>query len=292
MLSTVHLPWDIALRDRASYELELGWTGLGGYTLVECRSSPLAGRRGQREIRMTDGDYVGLLMVLAGREQVRQGDLSTALGPGDMILWDGTAPLDFEVAQTLHKVTLLIPRHRLDRALGTGATAGARQIDSRSGLGGLLAGHLSALRHLARDIPADDSPFAADMVTELLARLLDPADAAKPAGGIVAKVLECVEARLDDPDLTPTTLAAELGITPRYLHMAFAATGNTLAAHIRARRLECIRHDLADPRLWNRSVTDIVLRWGYNDPAHASRAFRKAFGLPPSRFRAEAGATG
>src|SRR5690606_39088711 len=118
------------------------------------------------------------------------------------------------------------------------------------------------------------------------ARLLAPAGAPRHAAGLIERICERVEARLDDPALTPTTLAAELGLTPRYLHMAFAATGGTIGAHIRARRLERIRRDLADPRVAHLSITDIALGWGFNDAAHASRAFHRAYRMPPSRFRA------
>jgi len=71
--------------------------------------------------------------------------------------------------------------------------------------------------------------------------------------------------------------------------MAFAETGGTIAAHIRARRLARMRADLADPRLAGRTVTEIALAWGFSDPAHASRAFRRAYGTSPSGFRVLAG---
>jgi len=37
-----------------------------------------------------------------------------------------------------------------------------------------------------------------------------------------------------------------------------------------------------------RSITDIALSWGYNDPAHFSRVFRKQSGATPSEWRARA----
>lgn len=287
VLSAVHLPWQLRLRDREDYGCRLAWTGLGSATLIECRSSPLAGRRGPVEIRRTVGDHVGLLFVIEGRERVRQGEVSADLASGGMLLWDGTRPIEFEVLEPLHKVTLLVPRDRLERSAPSGVLPGATPIDGRAGLGGLVAGHLAGLARLARGIPAADAPLAADMVVDLLARLLSPRDAAPPAGDLVSRILARVEARLDDPDLTPKALAAEFGMTARYLHMAFAATGGTLAAHIRARRLDRIRRDLADPRMAHLSVTEIAFRWGFNDASHASRAFSAAFGLPPGRYRAE-----
>jgi AraC-like DNA-binding protein len=70
--------------------------------------------------------------------------------------------------------------------------------------------------------------------------------------------------------------------------MAFAASGGTVAERIRARRLQRLARDLGDPRLAGRSVTMLALAAGFDDPAHASRAFRRAFGTSPSAFRAAA----
>jgi AraC-like DNA-binding protein len=33
-------------------------------------------------------------------------------------------------------------------------------------------------------------------------------------------------------------------------------------------------------------VTTIALHWGFNDPAHFSRAFRRRYATTPTRFRA------
>jgi AraC-like DNA-binding protein len=50
-------------------------------------------------------------------------------------------------------------------------------------------------------------------------------------------------------------------------------------------RLAAARHDFLDPRLSDRSITDIAFSWGFNDAAHFSRSFFKTYGLTPSEFR-------
>lgn len=286
MLSAVHLPWSLVLSDRARYDCDLSWHDLGGCSLIECRSTPLAGYRDARDIRRTEGDHVGLLLVLSGRERVRQGDAATLLGPGDMLLWDGSRPIDFEVVAPLHKVTMLVPRDRLARALVSAEPRGAMRMESRSGLGALAARHLAALAQVARDLPPGDAPLAADILIDMLGRMVGPGAAVATSKDLLSRILAHVEHNLADPALTPSRIAACFGISPRYLHMLFSATGTTLAAHIRARRLEAIRHDLADQRQSNRSITEIALGWGFSDSAHASRAFSAAFGQSPSHFRA------
>lgn len=286
MLSEVHLPWSLTLGDRAGCDCRLDWSPLAGCSVIECCTDRLSGFRSGRELRRTDGDYFGLLLVLAGRERVRQDDVAVDLRRGDMLLWDGARPIRFEIVDPLHKVTLLVPRERLHRSLAGHEPRGAVTLDAGTGLGALAAGHLASLARVARDMPAGHAPLAADILVDLLGRLLEPGTRRDPPGDLLARILAHVDRRLDDPDLTPSRIAAAFDITPRYLHMLFSPTGETLSAHIRARRLEAIRRDLADPRLSGRSITEIALRWGFNDAAHASRAFSVAYGMPPGRYRA------
>lgn len=56
-------------------------------------------------------------------------------------------------------------------------------------------------------------------------------------------------------------------------------------------RLDACRRDLADPRLRDRSVSDIAFSWGFNNAAHFSRSFRDEYGVSPREWR-EASVTG
>ena len=286
MLSAVHLPWSLNLPDSSRYDCDLSWHDVGGCSVIECRSAPLAGYRDSRDVRRTEGDHVGLLLVLSGRERVRQGDVVENLGPGDMVLWDSTRPIDFEVMASLHKVTMLVPRERLSRAMTSAEPRGVMAMESRSGLGALAARHLTALAQVARDLPPAHARLAADILVDLLGRMASPGSASDARGDLRSRILSHIEGNLTDPALTPSRIASRFGISPRYLHMQFSGTGTTLAAHIRARRLAAMQRDLADPRLSGRSITEIALNWGFADSAHASRAFSAAFGQSPSHFRA------
>jgi AraC-like DNA-binding protein len=51
------------------------------------------------------------------------------------------------------------------------------------------------------------------------------------------------------------------------------------------------RRDLLDPALAARPVSAIAARWGLVDPAHFSRAFRAAYGVPRLEYRRTMGTT-
>ena len=59
---------------------------------------------------------------------------------------------------------------------------------------------------------------------------------------------------------------------------------------LRQRRLDRCRSDLEAARR-TESITSIALRWGFNDPSHFSRLFRRRYGVAPralARKRQEA----
>ncbi|MFI6740574.1 helix-turn-helix domain-containing protein [Nonomuraea sp. NPDC050451] len=100
-------------------------------------------------------------------------------------------------------------------------------------------------------------------------------------GRIRAHILE----HLDDPDLTPATVAAAHYISTRSLHRLFQGQEYTVAEWIRVQRLDRCRRDLVDPSLRDRSIRAIANRWCLTSAPHFSRAFRAAYGLSPENYR-------
>jgi AraC-like DNA-binding protein len=97
-----------------------------------------------------------------------------------------------------------------------------------------------------------------------------------------------VETHLLESSLGPAEIAAAMGISVRHLHRLFLVTGSTLGEHIRSRRLKGCRTDLANPRMRERTITEIAFFWGFSDSAHFSHSFRKEFGISPRSFRTRA----
>lgn len=94
-----------------------------------------------------------------------------------------------------------------------------------------------------------------------------------------------IRRNLGDPDLSPRTIAAAHHVSLRYLHQLFADYGVTVAAWVRQQRLEQACRDLADPSLARLPVQRIAVRWGFADHSTFTRAFRRAYHLPPQVYR-------
>lgn len=282
LISRTHLPW----RLQSDHDTGARPTGslverpLDGLTLVDCVTGPCAGRRGRAEIRRTDGDYLGVLVVLDGREHVEQGERTIVLRSGDALVWSSDSPLRFAVPGGLRKRTLLVPRARL-------VGGQSPRVDALTPLTGpvsrLLTDHLRSVA-TTEDLSAGAAAAAAAAALELLAAALAGPEPDDPSGPRWAQVREHIEENLADPRLRPQRIAAAHSMSVRGLYQLFERHGQPVGGYIRERRLSRARSDLA--RLGTATtVAATAHRWGFVDQAAFSRAFRKRYGCPPNVIR-------
>jgi AraC-like DNA-binding protein len=88
-------------------------------------------------------------------------------------------------------------------------------------------------------------------------------------------------------ELTLAAVARNLACSPRQLQRAYAHFGElSFSEDLRARRLAAAAELLARQR--SIPVRDVARLVGYRQGAHFARAFRRAYGVPPARFREQA----
>ena len=126
------------------------------------------------------------------------------------------------------------------------------------------------------------APVLADMLAVPLQHVCEPAPQqlrTLPFG----RVQGYVEARLDDPALSASMLAQELGVSLRSLQSMMAQAGTTPVNYITDRRLR----RAADLLLTDKqsSITDIAYACGFSDSAYFARRFRQHFGMTPRDYR-------
>ncbi|MFI7633181.1 helix-turn-helix domain-containing protein [Nonomuraea sp. NPDC049400] len=182
----------------------------------------------------------------------------------------------------------VLPMGGEDQVLG-------RRLTGSAGVGALLAGFLTRLTADAASYQPADGPrlgkILLDLVTAFFAHLVnaDPGpDPSTRQQWMVAQIEKFIRQHLDDPRLSPRTIAAAHHISLSYLHQLFKIQGTTVSVWIRGQRLENARRDLADPELSGTSVYDIASRWGFAHAATFSRAFRAVYGIAPRDYRCRA----
>jgi AraC-like DNA-binding protein len=260
-------------------------------------AAPLKAFRTPRLIRVSDPELLKIDVLVRGGAVLAQGNREAALYPGDFTLLDLSRPCQVAESRDEHEVVVVkFPRSALALPHDELGRVTAVPISGRDGLGvpiSSLARHLAW--HLEDHDPTEGARLATalmDLLTVTLAQRLDRVPTIAPATrrrALLASVQSFIEQRLPDPELSPSEIAGANHISLRYLHKLFETQPTTVAGWIRQRRLERCRRDLLDPALADWSVIAIAARWGLTDPAHFSRVFRAAYGLPPAEYRLSEG---
>jgi AraC-like DNA-binding protein len=127
--------------------------------------------------------------------------------------------------------------------------------------------------------------LAVDLFEAVLAHEHAKASRLEGPNSLATRIASYIREHLEDPDLSPGTVAAAHHISLSHLHRLFEGDQLSVAASIRAQRLDRARRDLADPRLGHLPVHRIASRWGFRSHTAFTRAFRARFSLPPQAVR-------
>ncbi len=88
--------------------------------------------------------------------------------------------------------------------------------------------------------------------------------------------------------MTPAKTAEALQISVRYLHKLMIQAGRSFREELTRLRLEACRAALTDAFRGGETIAEIAFSAGFNDLSQFNRHFRAAFGMTPSRARADA----
>jgi AraC-like DNA-binding protein len=287
-----HLHWDIHGIHCDQFPAFIRQGRFDGYRLVHLTAARggVIGRRTRLQIAQDREALYNLIYVAEGSQILTLGDREMRLRPGTFGLWDSTEPMDFNTGEGLRQVTFSVPRQRLDDALPGCENFCGRVMDAHSGIGKLFVDCMLALESSFGELSPAQAREVLEATTELLVATLrakqQPSPCSRRPGDPLRPILDAIEHRLDEPDLTPQRIALAHGISERQLYRLFADVQTTPAAWIRQRRLERCRHDLLAPSSRHRGVLEIAARWGFYDASAFCRAFRAAYGVSPRQLRA------
>jgi AraC-like DNA-binding protein len=222
---------------------------------------------------------------LAGRSVLVQNGRRRVLTPGEIAVYDVDAPYAIENDAGFRTLVLMAPRRLLgldDRQI---ATAVGLRLSERAGLGRLAGPFLRELAERPDHLGGPCGSRAARTLTDLMAAAVVEKYREAGPDTPLQRIVEWLEAHLQDPDLSPGTIAAANFVSTRRLHELFHDEGTSVSAWVRKRRLGCSRRDLENPRLAGETIAAVARRWRFVDPAHFSRCFRAEFGVSPREHR-------
>lgn len=257
-------------------------------TVVDAASQAV--ERCHLEAREQYEDCYFAVLMLSGSQWLEQDGRQVLLRPGDFAFYDGSRPHHLTFSRHWGEIILNIPRAGLDRELRGAGRLTATRVGCERGTGALLRGHLTGLAQELGVLRQADLVRLSQVTVGLIATAMAnahgaPAEAPRGRDHTLGRVKALIERSLDDPQLDTQRIAEALNVSPRYLNKLFEAEQTSLMRHVWARRLERCREDLTDAACAALSISDIALRWGFNDLSHFSRAFRGRFGCSPRECR-------
>ncbi|PXY23261.1 AraC family transcriptional regulator [Prauserella sp. PE36] len=259
--------------------------------------SDVSGRRVTVErsvasIARSDPRAVKLSLQLRGMGRVDQGARTATLFPGDLVIYDTSEPYTLAFDEPFAMRVAMVPRALIAFPQAEIGQLTALRISGRSMPARLLTHMMAEMSRSGlmggASIRMVESAFV-ELVGAVLAELPSPARTAS-SHAIFSSARRLIDQRLGEEELDTTSVALALHVSPRHLQKAFQRHGTTVAAWIRARRLERCARELTDPLLADEPVSAIRSRFGFHDASHFARTFKAQFGMSPREFRRHHGA--
>jgi AraC family transcriptional regulator, positive regulator of tynA and feaB len=241
--------------------------------------------RTQRDIKLDEAEYFVVGQQLTGAADVMQNDRIVRAQAGDFVLMDTSRPMQYRpISGISNLLSLQLPRTSCVAHLGFEPEGGVRRP------GDSLAAHLlgQLLQRACLDNGLDrECELHVDVIVYDLVRALfgaaEWASVSPHSDRLFHRVCRIVKQHFTDADFGPTEIAAETGISLRYLQKLFTNRGSTCSQYIQSLRLEhafTLLKRRAE-RKGGRSVSEIAWASGYRDLNHFYRLFRQRFGHTP-----------
>jgi AraC family transcriptional activator of tynA and feaB len=264
---------------RAGEQLDFGPATL---SFVGAASPQL--RRTPARIAHTRHPAYFLVQFRVGHGTLRQRGRDLHIRAGECALIDGTQPYDLECPQTTSAAILRMPDAWLRRWLPNPESASPLLFSQADWSSALCAAMASLRLETCADLALPRSAVA-EQIASLLALAVGKGPAVESPRSLLRALIGTLCERLEEADLSPSTVAAQHGISKRTLHYAFAAAGTTFVEQLMQLRLERARAILSNASQTPPRIEDVATRCGFTDPSHFARRFRQKYSHAPLQYR-------
>lgn len=271
---------------RSGFSARIARWQLGDVVLTRPQSSAVALERRHRSDRQPVERTLKLHVFHAGTGRLLHRGRETVLRQGDLVACAAEENYRFDM-QGDHELLIVEMDHAMLGGQGGWVDDIIGHAIARETVGARLMHDF--LLSLWREGQTLDSSAPSDALGKVLVDMalaaLKPSLRMTPSlqTPLWQRARAVIERRIGNSDLTPATLAQELGVGLRSLQATFAAQGTTPGAYIAEQRLLLGQQMLLAHK--EMAITQIAFDCGFEDSGYFSRRFRQRFGLSPAQFR-------
>jgi AraC-like DNA-binding protein len=279
----------ITPRNAGAFDGELRREPIGPLTLMDVSSAAVQISHTRYHVNCSATPSYLLLTPLSGEIHIRvSGHSGEQVSTGEFCLLDHARPYELEHGDEVRTLCLDIPRASLELMVPLPQAAIGRVMRADRSLARIL---ITLLRELSGDSSRESAANSAPALAQGLLGFVAAAYAMEPETSLPVAVarrqalLASIDARVNDPDLTPADIAVEAGISTRRLRAVLADGGESFSGFVLRRRLENCARLLRDTSWDRRSITEVAFRTGFNNVTHFGYAFKRRFGVSPREYR-------
>src|SRR3984893_15899183 len=258
-----------------------------GFRAVDLSYNAHRLERTHQDARVDGMDHYYAIFQVTGQSRIIQNDQNIELTVGDVALVDAARPVTYvsEKGSDQWWASLQLPRRSLLSHLG---------LEPRCPSRGSGAAAARPLRQLLQDAVEGEKSMSVSAKAymrfafyDLLGAIFapsDPEDTSVHTDRLFARICDIIKGHFANPHFGPCEVAAEAGISLRYLQKLFTARNSTCSHFIHSVRLDHAAR-LLERRLFlktSQPISEIVYASGFGDYTNFSRKFRSRFGHPPA----------
>ncbi|MCU1689149.1 MAG: AraC family transcriptional regulator [Jatrophihabitantaceae bacterium] len=283
--------------DPDDFEAEVASLQLGVVRIDSVLTTGCVARRSAERIESAPSDTLQLLITRSGEVITTQHGRTAGVVPGGLVLLRSGAEFTsafrpgqggedkMSIVQTTIPMSLLISRERAVNALTSTVLPPTPLVAGTTAL-------LSTLADCGSAVGPAAVRFAEHAIVDLTLAIIADNDSSPLAPGTIEastrlRIREFMVRRLRDHTMTPATIAAEFGISTRYLHRLFEGQAATVAAFVKDERLALAAAQVVDIAERRTSIASIAAHSGFHSINTFGRAFKERYGISPLQMRAE-----
>jgi AraC family transcriptional regulator, positive regulator of tynA and feaB len=298
IVEDVYAPLDLDIVNPLAFHGKIHLSTIARLDLSEFVSDGEIAHRRRQHVSSDKEDFFLFELSKAGASTYIQYGRECKLTPAHFTLLYSADPYSFCHEERVNSLCLKIPSIAMRaRVSDPHALCGSakRVVPGMSQIMADLLMSLSSESHL---LDATSAPVIEANLLDMIGLVLGTHLQRTAVGGTTARwaihkrAVAVMREALGQPDLSPETIAAAIGVSVRYLHRVFEDAEQTASETLLAMRLGKSMTELRDPAMHPLSIKEIAFRNGFRSQSHFASSFRAKFGVTPKEARLGEGPEG